>query len=290
MDRVKIWPLILVAAKRQGSGGSVRLFSIAKHLDKPGRGAVLVDDLRRFCSEIGVHDRTFRRWLNQAFVMEIFRLVMQRDGRRKVRMVSWTRCAVAVGRGHVGPRPAELPVKSLVSKGWFAHVWAATLAAFSPIMSRDKLRELTAVPNRTQRALEVEAGVGNRSNYAQSVIPNDRLSGVREFEDEGIPFHAFPGRDGLLWRLPNSRSTAGVAERAARGRTRKINKQLNHLSRMGQVQDEVVRIFHETEDDVRATIHRLAREDIPFWRVKEVFKKIRSGSVADVYSVVPMVS
>jgi len=305
LQPVKFWPLVGIAAARRNEGRAWRCWALAKSLDKPGLGAIRLDDLQALANELGIHPKTWRRCLADARRLKLIRERAAADG--WVVLASQEAAAVLLGCDYAGPRPASITAGDLVGPGWRAYVWAAYEATHQgkPI-SRAKQESLTGVPVSTQRAYDNQAGVARRpnyavSNYAVSGKGKDYLSGVAECEGRAAPFK-FWDRQGrrwiLAWRLPDCR-TASAAESGQRGRSKKINRAIkrltckrdNGLSYSGQAESynaggvQALRIFHRTDKQAKATERKLARAD--YRPAGELYLFRREGNTADIWHVLP---
>lgn len=271
---VKFWPLVGIAAARDNAGGAWRAWVLAKNLDKPGRGAIQLADLQALARALGIHPKTWRRWLSAARDLALIKDRARGDG--WIVLASNPRAAVLLGCDHAGVRPVSIAAGDLTSEGWRARVFAAYEHTHNgrPI-SRVKQERLTGVPISTQRAYDNQAGVTRRPNYAVSQRAADQLAGELEFGEHAAPFvfRDRQGREVIAWRLPDSR-ISHAAESLQRGRSRKINKaikqnaqRLNDSSIPGRVQSFdaggglSLRLFHRTSKQAKSTERKLAHSD-----------------------------
>lgn len=245
---IKFWPLVGMAAARSGTGGAWRAWTLAKHLDASGRGAVPLAALQALADRLHVHPKTWRRWMAEARRRGLITDTQRSSGEHWLVLISQGQGAVALGCSDAGPRPASISAYDLVAPGWRAHVWAAYEQTHGGrLVSRAKQEILSGVPISTQRAYDNQACVDRRPNYAVSRRPADELTGVIEFERRAAPFvftnpkrrrsrrtvqirDALPSPGGawqqrhqvVAWRLPDSR-TARFAQSEPRGRSRRVN-------------------------------------------------------------------
>ena len=149
--------------------------------------------------------------------------------------------AAALGVDRLTGRPVALPVEALL--GGIGRVRAHFYASFHsgrqdetstarPI-SRTTLRQITHVPQRTQRLYERTAGIGVRSNIAVGERLTDQNIQERAWR-HGRAVFAFNDRQGqqgpaggryVAWRLPNSYQ--GCHAQSPPGRQKKINRQID---------------------------------------------------------------
>lgn len=299
VEAVKIWPQILISALRRKAGGAAILVVLAKHMDQAGRGAIPEGALRARCLMLGVHLKSYQRWLGRALDLGFFRPTQRGD----LVMLSWGGVAAALRCDRIGPRFAKLKITALFNPGWRADVWAALLATYPPTWTREKLQELTGVPPSTQRAWEKEAGLvvvnkqnphvagraERKPNYAKRDISADQLPGLLEFGL--IRKHSFPfkwnNKRVIAHRTADTRSTDGLADRGTRGRSRKMQQHLNSLLLIGAGSEFgfVVRSFHKTLASALRTLKHLAKRDITPRRVTEIYSLLKQGPTAGIYQV-----
>ena len=301
MQKIKILPLVGMAAARRGDGGAWRAWSLAKNLDKTGQGAIPLVELELLARELDIHKKTWRRWLAAARRLTLVRDRMRGDGWIVLAGQAWA--AVLLGCDYLGPRPASIAAGDLISEGWRAFIWAAYEQTHHerPI-SRRKQEQLTGVPERTQRAYDSQVGVDRRPNYSLSDRPGDNLAAVAEFEDRPGLFKYYDKkrrRWWCAWRLPDCRSTT-AAESLQRGRSKKIAKQIkrlsykriNGLSILGQAESydagsvATVRLFHRTGRQARAAIRKLDKTGSK--QPNELYLFKQAGRSCDFWQPLPL--
>ena len=294
-DSVTFWPLMGVAAFRNGCGGAWRIWLLAKSLDDIGRGAIPQNYLEMYAMHLQIHRKSYLRWHTKAEKLKLITKVSRKSGAVDTILAGHAKAAYFIGCKHVGSRRARTRVALLVKKGWRAHIWAAYITTHlkRPI-SRAKMREITDVPESTQLVYEKETGVRPTPNYLVSNMSLDKLIGVREFERN----HAFPYWDKvnkrwtIAWRAPDSRDASFLANCMPPGRTRKINKYLRSLSgssyvgRASSKESEYIRLFNDSPQTTEFTLRKLAREGPPPWEVSEVFELTHRGENADFWKTV----
>jgi hypothetical protein len=256
---VKIWPEVGIAAWQNGAGGAFRLWVLAKAIDSKGSGVVTDTTLRGKAAELGVHDRTYRRWRSAATSLGLFEVLRRRSG-ETYRLASWGNGCKALGCSRVGSRYVIIQLSKLFKKGWKGAIYAACLTrrgspkkyiyhdkkddhvkekiitVFSPI-SREKIKDLTGIPATTQRRLERQAGINVWFAYANAGAAPDDPDDIRVASEEH-PVFIYKRRfrrskkvieiEDLAWQLPNVyKVPKRVAEAGQRGRSRKINAVLS---------------------------------------------------------------
>jgi hypothetical protein len=159
-----------------------------------------------------------------------------------------------LGVERLSGRPVALPL-SVLLRG-IGDVRAHLYASFhsgrrhnKPI-SRRTLEEISGVPARTQRQYEEIAGITSRRNIAigekytlESVQKRAWLHGTASFDF--IDHHGRQGpekRHYIAWHLPNSYQ--GCHDQAARGRMRKINREIDLVNKRAQGNGLRDHLFH----------------------------------------------
>lgn len=258
-ESVKIWPVIVLASIRANQGGAARAWFIARNLDLKGTGQGHIQKaaLREYLKIAGVDDRQRRRWLSQA--LELGLLTLSRSG-SEYYIVGLAEGAKLLGVQYAG-RPAVIAAHRFVDHGWRAYIWAAYLATLNnrPISQETKCN-LTGIDPRTQRIYQSKASGSARPNYTQTILPGSHISGMH---DNGKP-GAFIGRNGkIVVRLPDIRVVPMfVAQSRPRGRSRKVQKQLNSSFSLERAKGNYFRLFHETHQGLEKEQRKLAHADV----------------------------
>ena len=246
---VKVWPFVGISAWRNKHGGAYRLWVLAKAIDHPeGSGVVTDAELRGAARALGVHKRSFLRWLADARKLGLLETWERRSG-IAYRISSHEKGAGALGCSDAGPRYVMIPLKRLFNnKRWRGAIWAAVKTytsrpkvieildketqqavktiqtVWSPI-SRASLHKITGVSKTTQIRWEEKSGTRIRSCYATPDIDGKHIDGIREF----LKPHAFvnPYNGLTAWQMPNIHQVpSNYAERGLYGRSKKINRAL----------------------------------------------------------------
>jgi hypothetical protein len=264
-ELVKIWPNLGLAAIRALMGGAFRIWVFAKSLDSSGSGVALQDNLWRFCENLGIHRKSFLRWkdsaLEQGLLREVFRSKSQQIG---LVLTGHARAAQIFG-GHQIGYPVLLPADLFAASGWRAWVWAAFQATFvSKPISRAKLREISGVPEQTQRDYERQVSVIKIRNFATTNFTKDYLAGFKEFERS----YAFAFKDKytkgevIAYQLPNSYHPPKDIKIMPKGRSRKIQKSLNAaLFIVERGRSMSPRLYHDTQQGIKSTKRHIGQLD-----------------------------
>ena len=263
-DSVKIWPVVGLGAIRTNLGGPFRLWSIARHLDNKGSEVVVMHMLKDYCDSLGINQRTYLRWQSDAKDYGIITLRYWSKSEQSVISLKKLASAAKIFECQRIGYPVIIPTYLLLNYGWRGWVWAAYLATLGerPI-SRGKMREITGVPEQTQRDYENQIGIQKIENYAVTDLSADHLSGMGEFERS----YAFLFRDAktpdpvIAYQLPNTYIPPKVVRTSTKGRSRKAQKQLNaasfYVERDHSV--EIVRLYHSSERSAVAAIRKHGR-------------------------------
>jgi hypothetical protein len=204
--------------------------------------------------------------------------------------------AQKIGCTNVGRYPVRIPAHVLVENGWHSWIWISNIATHKgkPI-SRPKLREMTGVPESTQRKYEKSIPIEHRPNYIISDQTIDHLPIIREY----LYSYAFSfwDNDNKRWvvarRGPDSRDSSKFVDCLNRGRSKKINKKLNQnrgLLNVEQAQSDdglFIRLFNETPKQLRETQRKLINEGVSTEEVSAIFELIHKGKNAYFWREIP---
>ena len=283
-DHLKIWPEVILKSLQSGHSGGMRLYFLARMLDRPGRGVIDLDELFNFTRGLGIGERKRQRWLKDAVEIGLF--VQHTQKRSLYFLAGLAGAALAIGADRVG-LPAEISAGDFISPGWRSIVWAAYLTAFvkdptndhpdiffRPISQASK-REITGVSERTQY------------NY-QRTIPGGKA--IKNFADRGrarpglaqgmkdeLGLVIFEHKGRIIQRLPDSRVIPeNVASHLNIGRSRKAQSRLNALYKLaqGNVTGGDARLFCENARQMKSTMRQKSRSDSPRWKAPEVFQRL----------------
>lgn len=240
---VKVYPSLAIGMLDAGLSAPGRIYWLLKYLDKQGRGWVGVDRVRDNLASHGAKLRVcswrrLRQILNQG---EGF--FWQRDEIGRI----WLKGAAKIARNlsvrRFAGNPVEIPVKALL--GGIQAVRAHFYASFhsgrrdnQPI-SRETLRNLTSVPERSQQRYDQVAQVKRDKHFAVGERYTQANTESRAWKQGRGIFHFLDvsgnhgpaGREYIAWHLPNSYQ--GPHAKRNQGRQKKINQQLVDLVMKG---------------------------------------------------------
>ena len=255
-ELVKVYPSLAQAMLQTELAAPGRVYWLLKHLDPQGRGWLSVDDIRfhltnkqsslRVCGW-----RRLRQLLTQG--EDLF---WTRDGVGRLWINGPAKVAQELGCYRFKGKPIGLPLAVLL--GGIKEVRAHFYASFhsgrhtnNPI-SREALRELTGVAERTQQVYDQAAKIDQQRNMAvgekyKKIFAEERAwqqgRGVFRFIDSK-GYQGRKGQEYLAWHLPNSYH--GPHEKRCKGRQKKINRQLRDLvmkGMRGNGRDAVEQLF-----------------------------------------------
>ena len=276
---IKIWATVGLASIRNKTSGAWRAWQICKHIDQ-GSGKVTRAELWTYFDALGIGERKRRRWVSKAL-----RLGLIREHKEYYYSVNLGRAAVILGCKKVG-LPATVKTAALVRSGWRAYVWAAYLATLNnkPVSQATKAR-LTGVLPRTQRIYQASVPGSARQNYTERGFARARKS---QGLNDVCEIHTFENERGkIVQRLPDARIVPlDVSKTTKRGRSRKAQKLVNHISlSMERDPDKVSRLFCETAKGVKSALKAIAKLNIKD-RPGEIFEHLQAGPRANSWRVV----
>lgn len=245
-DRLRAWPALLLALLRHAHAAAGRVWLLARHIDRAGRGWLPLETLRsalttkasalRVCGQ-----RRLRQLLAEGEGL-FWQRARDRAGRVRIWLTGIARVAQALGVAAID-RPIWLPVSALTGPiaDVRAHFYAAfhsrrapsgaPAAAWGNPIGRRALRQLSGRSARTQRRYDRRLGVARRSTiavaapYSADALREQLWQGHVAFEFVDSRGHQGPpGARYVAWRLPNQ--YRGCHPHAPRGRQRTINRQL----------------------------------------------------------------
>lgn len=241
---IRVYPALLQALRQQQLTAPGRIWLLARHLDRDGRGWLPVATLRRHvAARRGERDADLRV-CGQRRLRQLLRqghgIFWQRDDADRLWLHGPARVAAALGVARLDGAPVLLPLRVVTASiGVFnAHCYAAFHSGrrrAHPI-SRRRLVRLTGVPARTQRTYEQRAAVQATANYAvlgrysaESATTATWHHGAAVFTLRDVRGRfGRPGQSYVARQLPNHYHVPRH-RRTARGRQRKINRQLKVL-------------------------------------------------------------
>jgi len=242
-DTVKVYPSLALAMLQAELAAPGRVYWLLKYLDAQGRGWLDVDEVRLQLT----YKKSPLRVCGWRRLRQIFSagedLFWNRDGVGRLWIKGPARVALALGCERLKGKPISLPITALL--GGIKRIRANLYSCFfsgrkenNPI-ARETLRELTGVPERTQRKYEQVADVASKRNIAIGERYSKEAIEERAWRQGQAAFlyldthgkQGAPGREYVAWHMPNS--YVGPHSQCCKGRQKKINRQLRALVMKG---------------------------------------------------------
>lgn len=276
--KIKVYPSLAIGMLEAGLAAPGRLYWLLRFLDQQGQGWLDVDFVRhRLTSKKSDLQLCSWRRLRQLF-SQGENIFWSRDcgGRIWIAGAALTARNLSVSR--LEGCPVEMPVKTLL--GGIQAVRAHFYASFhsckrsdNPI-SRQSLRQLTSVPERTQLDYDKAAKVQRQENLAIGEQLSGNNTESRAWKQGQAIFHFLDvkgrqgpaGREYIAWHLPNSYQ--GPHAKRNKGRQKKINQQLVDLvmkGMRGNGSEQVKKIFWP-HGAAAAKAHNQDSEKDAYWQ------------------------
>jgi len=267
---MKLYPSILVQAdtNRQPLGG-YRVWFLAKHWHKAS-GYIPDKKFKEYLKELGIAKSSYSRWIKEAYELGLFQKVD-----KLIKLASWTSASKLAGCEKLD-NPVEIEIDKFINAGWLSFVWAGFLKNHEGIIARATLKELTGVPERTQRERERQSGVENQANYAS-------FGKVKDYPEQAIQAYGEPGyyskAGNIKRRLPNSRTVPECIQQAKKGRKRKINQALAELFSSDATSSNVA-IYRLYSDSYKQTkrIKKQDKKSNDSGRPALIYERMREGA------------
>jgi hypothetical protein len=278
---VKIYPNLALGMLQEGQAAAGRIWLLLRHLDAQGQGWLRLNQVKETLTGKDSEFRVCGRRQLRTLLRQGKGIFWQRD-KERLWLKSAAKVALALGVERLRGRPVALPVAILLSGigAVRAHFYASfhsgregkeEQAPGSPI-SRATLSRLTGVPERSQRLYEQAAGIRVRvniavgesctaANFQERAWRHGR--GTFKFYDHGAKFGRV-GQAYVAWRLPNS--YLGCHQQRAKGRQKKINRQIDLVDKWAQGNDLPAKhsLFHHGAAAAAKTYNRDGRTDV-YW-------------------------
>ncbi|MEM7032051.1 MAG: hypothetical protein AAF629_21030 [Chloroflexota bacterium] len=282
---VKAYPTLLTAMLEHGHSATGRLYLLLRHLDKEGRGWLLIKDVRQQLTDKQsplklCGWRRLRQLLNRGEG-----LLWQRDKKQRIWLYSPAKMARKLSCGRLTGQPVAFPVKMLLDgiQAVRAHFYASYHSSkkINNPISRETLRQLTSVPERTQQEYDKVARVKKQTNLALGEKHTKEVAEQRQWRHGKATFDFIDtqGRVGkanqryLAWRLPNS--YIGVHQVCCKGRQKKINQRIDDLvmkGMQGNIAEQVDKLFWQT-GAAAAQGHSKQPQNDAYWEYMQTRRK-----------------
>ncbi len=240
------------------ASGALRLYVLARTLDRAGSGVVDPKELHQAAQALRVRPRTFAAWKSDALRLGIFEVLNEWT----LRVVSQDRVFKLLNCQNVDKTTVIIPLNFLFRKGWRARVWAAYLKANhhdTNLISQQKLQELTGVSVSAQKN-SLHKHYRSTRQIGVTNEPADKVAMLNEHTSPGKYFKFRDKQQGnrvvAAVNLPSIKKVSNkTAKTAGRGRRIAI---LARLARFGlgcinkplsnslQPNKTVTRLFYST--------------------------------------------
>jgi hypothetical protein len=229
-DRVRLYPEMLLSAAKNGQGGAVRLYFLAKHYDQPkGYGLISGIGFRDWViNKLKWTGGTFYRYLSEAEQLGI----IERKG-KKLRLAAGNYAAEAAGCMHLGPNSLQtIKLKDLAGKDWRLFTYAAFMVRFNgKNIATATIEQLTGIPARTiyhyDKKLSKKGGIKKRRNYGYWDKEPDQWKICELALHKGQHLFEYGGR--ILRSLPGARFIYATIARPPK-HTQEIKGKLKKVS------------------------------------------------------------
>jgi hypothetical protein len=266
---VKAYPSLLNAFHKKELVPVGRVYMLIRAMDKDGRGRVPVSQLRDMFTGPGSPWRIFTTWKRLRQVLNQGEgICWQRDPDGDLRIYGPHRIAQALECGRLRGQPVELPVKELLKGIQATKAQFYTCLHSGRPITQKKLRELTGIPQSTQRLYNQVAGVKSQKNICvNDKEPYNRENVQRRAWQQGRNVFRFYVRKGKLrglafvaWRLPSSYESGHAV--APKGRQKKVNQAIALvMNRERGNNEKVERLYHPDNATAGAAYNRSPEHD-----------------------------
>jgi len=289
-EAVRHYPTLGIAFIKNDLSAAGRVWLLLRAYDQAGQGCLYIRQIRELLTVKGSPWRTVGRRRLRQILKEGESIFWDRYTADQIWLRSPAKVAVALNSGCLTGSPVELPILGLL--GGISHAKAAFLAAWhagrgsdKPI-SQAKIRELTGIPEATQRRYYRATGVKAERQIAVSAVKcalgdghqvikgehNDQAAIEHLAYRHGRKMFAFYDHQGkrgkrrqtyLAWHLPNIYRPS--YKQAAKGRQKKHNRQIDLVSKGVQGNGlKVARIFHPKASQAAKAYNRDPQNDAYF--------------------------
>lgn len=259
-ETVRTYPTILVGLLKANLAPAGRVYLLMQAMDRDGRGCLNVAD---------VHGRLTAKaspWrvCDWPRLRQIFnageRVLWHRDDEGRIWLHGPAQVANSLYCGRLQGRPVLMPLETLLGgmqsvRAHFLAAWHAGRAdeyGDSRPISQSTIRQITGVPESTQRLYNQVAGVTAHKQLAISGMTYTAENAQNAAYEHGRAAFRFVdhkgkrgrrGRSLVAWGIP-SKYQASLSQ-APKGRQRKTNKRITLVTNGVQGHDaEVVRLYH----------------------------------------------
>ena len=277
---ITVHPTIAMAILRQHLEAPARVYFLLRVIDSVGRGWLPLEHVREQLThkESPLQVCGWRR-LRQ-LLKEGEGIFWQRDDQDRLWIKGAHRIAYTLNSGRLQGFPVALPTQALL--GGIQGVRAAFYGCFhggreSKPISRDTLRSVTGLADRTQRVYDRVAKIKRQRNIAIGEGYSQEKAQERAWSKGRTVFHFIDtkglqgrvGREYVAWHLPNSYQT--TYQRRSRGSRKRLNRKLNDLLTKGitgNTEAAVEKVFFPTGALAARRYNRDPHQDV-YWQPEQ---------------------
>jgi hypothetical protein len=239
---ITVHPTIAMAILRQHLEAPARVYFLLRVIDSVGRGWLPLEQVREQLTHKQSPLRVCGCRRLRQLVKEGEGIFWQRDDQDRLWIKGAHRIAYTLNSGRLQGFPVALPTQAFL--GGIQAVRAAFYGCFhggrdSKPISRDTLRSVTGLAERTQRAYDRVAKIKRQRNIAIGEGYSQEKAQERAWSKGRAVFHFIDtkglqgrvGREYVAWHLPNSYQT--TYQRRSRGSRKRLNRKLKDLLTKG---------------------------------------------------------
>lgn len=280
---ITVHPTIAMAILRQHLEAPARVYFLLRVIDSVGRGWLPLEQIREQLTQKESPLRICGWRRLRQLLKEGEGIFWQRDDSGRLWIKGAHRIAYTLNSGRLQGFPVALPTQALL--GGIQAVRAAFYGCFhggrdSKPISRDTLRSVTGLAERTQRSYDRVAKIKRQRNMAIGEQYSQEKAQERAWLKGRAVFHFIDtkglqgraGREYVAWHLPNSYQT--TYQRRSRGSRKRLNRKLNDLLTKGitgNTEAAVEKVFFPTG---ALAVQRYNRDpDIDaYWRQEQLMQ------------------
>jgi hypothetical protein len=258
------------AIRATGTAGALSRFIQCRHLDQQGNGWVAITSLVEYAGINGASARKkLRRAINAG--MGIF---WTEDNQGRLWLASPKEIAKRLGISRFSAHAVDFPVAYANGsiQQFKAQLFGAWLKSHDKPITQATIRELTGIPERTQREYCKIAGIDLQRHLVVGEAWQDGVGRENRVMEQGQGAFKFVDTKGLqgqaggeyvAWHLPNTHTSKLV--KRSRTMRKRNNRHIQNLSikkDMGNCgQDSIVKVFHETVQNAGKAWNRNSAND-----------------------------
>jgi hypothetical protein len=239
---VTIHPTMVLAILRQKLEAPARVYFLLRAIDGEGRGWLTIEHIRQQLTGKGAPLRICGWRRLRQLLRQGDGIFWDRDSQDQLWLRGAHKIAYKLDLGRLQGFPVELPISALL--GGIQAVRAAFYATFhsgrdSKPISRETLRDLSGIAERTQLEYDRVARVERRCNLAVGEGYTTENAQERAWHHGRAAFHFIDtkglqgraGREYVAWHLPNS--YRADYRRRSKGSRKRLNRKLADLLNQG---------------------------------------------------------